>query len=404
MVTAFDLSLRHLDAAVVVARNGSISSASTAVNLSQPALTQALAKLEKLVGHRLFERQSHGTVPTNAGQLFITRAERGLERIVEGGRRFRRSAQLTPIAHLERIASMGQFRALNAVERAGSYALAAREIGLSQPSVHRAVKELELILGAPLFVPNGRSIRTTQEAVRLISSIRLMVAELQAGLDELEALNLEGAGRIMIGTLQLPRAGLLPEALARFARHHPYATIIVIEGPYGELLGQLRNGDLDLIVGALRDQTPTADVQQSPLFADDLFIVARADHPLVATKSPRLGALRSYPWVIGAHGAPMRDIWEAMFSGSKLPVVRVECSSVLIARGLLLEDNWLALMYPDQFRIEQAAGLLAPIGRPVTGSRRSIGITTRADWQPTATQAALVLELEAAGARRSSAI
>ncbi|MGZ8361989.1 MAG: helix-turn-helix domain-containing protein, partial [Allosphingosinicella sp.] len=45
-MTPFDLNLRHLRAAAAIRRCGSISRAAGEVALSQPALTQGIAKLE----------------------------------------------------------------------------------------------------------------------------------------------------------------------------------------------------------------------------------------------------------------------------------------------------------------------------------------------------------------------
>jgi DNA-binding transcriptional LysR family regulator len=79
----FDLNLRHLDAVVAVAEARSISAAALAVNMSQPALTQAIARLEQRLGRPLFERQPQGVRPTRAGDLFLPRAARGLARLTE---------------------------------------------------------------------------------------------------------------------------------------------------------------------------------------------------------------------------------------------------------------------------------------------------------------------------------
>jgi DNA-binding transcriptional LysR family regulator len=403
MIGPADLPLRHLDIAVAVAREGGISAASHRINLSQPALTQALAKLEANLGQQLFTRQSTGTTATMAGDLFVNRAERALALLSEGVRQLRRSARLAPIAHIERLATMGQLQALNAVERSGSYVLAAREMALSQPSVHRAVKELEQILGIELLARVGRHVRPTMRAARLVRAIRLMTSELQAAMDELAAIDRAGAGRVVIGALPLPRAGVLPEALAHFARSHGAAEVRIVEGPYIELLSGLRGGDIDLLVGALRDPAPTRDVVQTPLFADDLHIVARAGHPLAGPDMPALSALAAYPWIVGARGAPMRTTWETLFAGRQ-PALRIDCSSILTARGLLLEGDWLALMSPDQFRIEQACGLLATVGGALEGSRREIGVTVRSGWHPTPTQRGFLGALHIAGARRTSGI
>jgi LysR family transcriptional regulator, regulator for genes of the gallate degradation pathway len=400
MITAFELSLRHLDAVASVAKCGSISAAVSAVNLSQPALTQGLAKLEDQVGHRLFERQPTGIVATAAGTLFLPRIERAIEQISDGCRVLRRSARLKPLAYPERTLSMAQLRALSSVQRAGSYAMAARTIGLAQPSVHRAVRELELILGVPLLVRVGRSMRATEATDRFIRAVRVAVAELEAGLDELAALTCVGAGRIVIGSLQLPRAALLPKALALFAQSHPNTAISVIEKPYSELLADLCGGDIDFVLGALRDPTPSPDVMQRELFSDSLSIVARAAHPLARQCAQDLATLARYPWVVGARGAPMRAIWAKMFAPVSPPAQQIECSSILTARGLLLNGDWLALMSRDQFRLEEAGGLLVSIGPPVPGSDRKIGITTRVDWRPTATQAAMLSAIDAIANKR----
>lgn len=404
MISVFDLNIRHLSAVLAVKRCGSISAASAEVNLSQPALTQALAKLEETLGHPLFDRQPRGAVATDAGGMFLVRAERAIELIVDAAAQVRRSAKLAPIAYFERMVAMAQLRALSAVERAGSYALASREIGLSQPSVHRAANELEYLLRVPLLMRVGRTMRATAAAERLVRAIRLAMAELQAGLDELAALTRKGAGQIVIGTLSLPRASLLPKALARFGRTHPHASVTIVEGIYGELLADLRHGAIDMLLGALRDPVPVRDVVQRPLFVDDLSIVAAASHPLAGDAMPSREILARYPWIIGAKGAPMRSRWEALFpAGGERPVMSIETGSILIARGLLLEDDWLALMSRDQFRIEESAGLIATVGGPLPGSRRGIGVTTRADWRPTTTQAALLAALDEVASDRTSA-
>jgi DNA-binding transcriptional LysR family regulator len=394
-----DLNLRHIDGAVAVTKNGGIGAAAIAMNLSQPALTQALAKLERLVGHKLFDRGAGGTRLTHAGELFVRRAARAIDYLSDAIRSIRRSSRLPAIVYPQRTVSMTQLRALATVERAGSFAAAAREMGLSQPSVHRAARELELVLGTQFLLHVGQVMRATTQGERLVRGIRLAFAELSAGLDELAAIDLEGAGGIRVGALPLPRASLLPAALARFAPANPNAHVTVVEGPYAELLASLRGGQIDILLGALRDPAPDG-IGQEPLFADDLFVVARAGHPL-ASQQCQLEALAAYPWIVGAHGAPMRAVWDRLFEPAKRPVTQIECGSILTMRGLLLAGDWLALMSLDQFRLEEEAGVLARIGDSVPGSRREIGIAMRKDWLPTSTQSALLAAIRQASHERS---
>ncbi|RDS82806.1 LysR family transcriptional regulator [Dyella monticola] len=393
MSDVYAMNLRHLDALSAIGRAGSMSSAASQVSLSQPALTQAIGKVEAMAGARLFERQPGGMVPTAAGRAMIIRVERALRYLTQGVRLVRRSARLAPVTHIERRVTMAQLRALIAVENTSSYALAATQTGLSQPAVHRAVRDLQTFLGTALLIRVGRAVRPTDVASRFVRFARLMLSELRTGMDEVAAMDAGDGGRIRVGTLPMARAVFLPELLGQFAAAHPAASVEVREAPYDELLHALRHGDIDLLVGgAWRDPSPANDVVQEKLFYDQLAIVGNATHPLRNKKRPTAADLLRFPWVIPAHGVPMRSNWERMFHalGVESPTPTIECSSVLVTRGLMLKGDWLTLMSRDQFLFERAAGALTEIGSPGEALRRLIALTRRGDWRPTPLQAHFV--------------
>ena len=58
-----------------IARAGSISAAARIIGLTQPAITEALARLEDRLGLALFDRIPSGMLPTEAGQLLAARAD-----------------------------------------------------------------------------------------------------------------------------------------------------------------------------------------------------------------------------------------------------------------------------------------------------------------------------------------
>lgn len=60
------MSLIRLRTFVEVYRQRSITAAAKALNLTQPAVSQHIAGLESTVGKALFERQTHGVLPTSA--------------------------------------------------------------------------------------------------------------------------------------------------------------------------------------------------------------------------------------------------------------------------------------------------------------------------------------------------
>ncbi|HTU13407.1 MAG TPA: LysR family transcriptional regulator [Allosphingosinicella sp.] len=395
----YDLNLRHLRAVAAIRRCGSVSRAAGEVALSQPAVTQGVAKLEEQLGARLFERGPAGMTPTPAGDRLGERIEAAAAALaaafesIRGGSRggFGGTANLV---------TTSQVRALLALAAAGSFVDAAQASHLSQPSLHRAVRDVERLSGVALVERRGRGVRLTGAGQRLARGFSLAVAEIQAALDELGTLAGADAGRIRIGAMPLARSHLLPLAIARFHARSPAILIDVEEGPYGELIERLRDGRLDLLIGALRDPSPGPDVVQEALFDDRLVVVARAGHPLTRARVPGPARLAAFPWVIARHGTPLRAVWKGLFeeAGVPVPAAPIACGSVTTIRTLLGESDFLTLLSPQQIRPELDAGLLAVIGGPIERTRRPIGLTLRADWRPTAAQAQFLDLLRALGA------
>lgn len=83
------VTLRQLEYAVAVARHESVSLAASALHVSQPALSVALAQLEAQLGKPLFLRRPGGPMrPTSFGRGFLDRAEAilgDLTRLTRGG-------------------------------------------------------------------------------------------------------------------------------------------------------------------------------------------------------------------------------------------------------------------------------------------------------------------------------
>lgn len=394
----WSLNIRHLRALSAICRLGSVSAAAHAISLSQPAVTQGMARLEQQLGRPLFERRSDGMSPTPAGALLCARVDKAVTHMAAGFRAARGSGSVSGgFADADRLVTMAQLRALIALADAGSYISASAVTGLSQPSLHRAVRELETASGLTLFVRRGRGVAITDAGRTIVRAFRLVRTELQTGLFEIAALEGAAVGRIAIGAMPLARAKLIPRAVARFHQRHPDLRIDIVDGPHGELMEQLRDGDLDFLIGALRFPEPGKDVRQKPLFDDHLVIAARAGHPLAGhgAAQPAATELARFPWVIARAGTPMHRLWEKLFraEGVEPPAAPVTCGSVLTIRGLLLEGDYVTLLSPDQIARDVESGLVTTIGPPLPGTSRPIGITTRSGWQPTKVQEEFLREI-----------
>ncbi|HEX7856914.1 MAG TPA: LysR family transcriptional regulator [Sphingobium sp.] len=375
----WDLNLRHLQAIVRIAELGSICAAAQAVNLTQPAITAALARSEVTLGAQLFDRRHDGMMPTDAALLLVPRIRAALDHIG------------SPLVTTSRM------RALLALADSGSYSAASARTGLSLPSLQRAVTDLSLSLRRTLVERRGKGVALSASGLQVARAFRLALVELDAGLAELAALQGRETRRITVGAMPLSRARVLPAAVNRFLRRHPGVKISILEGSRAELVEPLRNGAIDLMIGALREPLLEPDVLQQPLFHDLPVVVARKGHPLEG-REPGLAELIAYPWVTAASGAPLRDSWEHMFAlaGLPLPQVPVESGSVMTIRQLLMDSDFLTLLSPDQVEVELEAGWLTVLRLAPSELKRTIGVTTRDSWRPTAVQAEFVADLKAA--------
>lgn len=388
----FEFNLRHLRALAAVRDLGGISAAAASVNLSQPAVTQAIAKIEAQAGVRMFERHPSGMTATDAGHLLAGRVDAAVVALAEGWRAIKGAADA------DRLVTMAQVRALLALADAGSYVGAAEAAGLSQPSIHRAVADLERLCGCDLANRHGRGVALTRGGTRLARAFRLAVKELEAALHELAILGGRDSGAVRIGAAAPAITRMVPLAAARFHAQHAAVAIEICEGSQASLISKLRDGSLDCVVGPLEKAAQGVDLVQEVLFEEAIAVVARADHPLAGKGQPGLARLASFPWAVGAEGTPLREQWRRMFLNGGLypPEAPICCASVAAIRALIAQSDFLALLSPEEVRLELESGLLATVGQPLGETSRSIGLATRKDWYPTPAQATFLDELRAA--------
>ena len=380
----FTFNLRHLRAMGAIVRIGSLSAAADEVGTTQPALTAAIAGLETRLGP-LFVRERAGMAPTAAAATLAERVEEAYAHLAAGlgfgGPKAR------GFSKPERLLTTSQLRALLALADEGSYVGAAQRTGLSEPALHRSVRDVERLCGTALVQRRGRGVALTASGQSAARAFRLAASAIRSGLVELAALeDRDVPDRLIVGAMPLCRARLLPAAVAQLQATYPNTHVTIVEGAHRELIDQLRDGQIDMTIGALRTPAPGPDVIQSPLLEDRLAIVARHGHPLAGPELPSRIELARHRWLVGLPGSPLRQHWETMFQGETKPLAPVDCGSVMVIRGLLASGDYLTLLSPEQVGIELKTGMLALVGPPLADHVRTIGVTVRRDWKPTAAQ------------------
>lgn len=386
------LNTRHLRTFREVALRNQVKAAAENIFLTQSAVTQAIAKLESITGAQLFSRRHNGMFATDAGELFLQRTQRFLNYLTSGLSTARRIGEKVdnhlPAPHGEPHLSNAQLRALFALQHNSSYSAAARQMGVSQPAVHRAAKEMQSALNLRLFEHTSHGLSLTRAGGQFCRYARLAQRELELAFQELAEFSEHDSGKIIIGSMPLARTHMLPFAINRISELRPETSIEIIDGPYDDLLVHLLNGEIDFLIGAMRHPSPSSDIHQEPLFSTPLSVVCRSNHPLANETNISVEMICKFGWVVPRTETPARNYFDRLI-GEYLPKDHtglIETSSHIMTRELLLKSNRLTFISRHQIETETDQGLLKILPIDLGNTNRPIGITSRSDWHPTPLQ------------------
>ncbi|WP_022889300.1 LysR substrate-binding domain-containing protein [Agromyces italicus] len=279
----------------------------------------------------------------------------------------------------------------------GTLVRAAEALHITQPVVTRGLREVEDLLGVPLFERLPRGVTPTEYGRPFIERARSVLAELRIAGEEVRLLQSGQLGTVTVGTHLAGSNLLLPRAIAGLKAEHPRLTVVVREGTPDTLQQLLLAGDLDLTVGRLSSSVPVR-LEQERLHLEPIRLVARMGHPVHDGESTALAELVRYPWIFPVAQTALRAELEAVFfhEGLPLPADRVECTSMLTLRNLLVSTDVIAAL-PMFIAVDDRELRILPT--PLSSIRRAVGVTRLADRAPSAAASALLTHLREEGAR-----
>jgi LysR family transcriptional regulator of gallate degradation len=381
------LELRHLRAFLAVADQGSAIRAGAALYRAPSAVSRSIHKLEDEFGVKLFERRSRGMLLTEYGRALLVRARRvraemqsartEVASLADKGS-VRNAAIFAMLTHERRV------RAFVALTEQQHMPSVAESLGITQPAVSIAVRQLEDSIGIPLFDRTARGMMPTPAGAALALHLRRAFAEMRHAVADIALLRGVTQGTVTVGALPLGRTRLLPESIAGVVAKFPGLRIATMEGSFEALASGLRAGDVDFILGALRPAEYASDLQGQPLAEDELAIVCRKGHPWAERKQVPPKDLTLARWILPRINTPTRTLFERALSARGLPSpeVAVETSDLAVLRGVLLHSDLLTAISPRQLSYELRTGLLTLLPVPLRDTRRVIGITRRSDSLP----------------------
>ncbi|WP_445169312.1 LysR family transcriptional regulator [Mycolicibacterium sp. Dal123E01] len=207
---------------------------------------------------------------------------------------------------------------------------AAAELGVSQPTLSRALARLEHEAGVPLFDRVGRRLHLNEYGRIMAEHARRSITEMHAALDRIAALRDPDTGRVRLAFLHSLANWYVPEQLRRFRATAHGIAFDLFQGPAHEIAQRILDGGADVAITSPRPD-PSAFTWHR-LYSERLSLAVPVGHRLAGRSRVSLSVAADEPFVALEKPFGLRmltdDLWveagidpEIVFEASEIPTM-----------------------------------------------------------------------------------
>ncbi|MPZ30709.1 MAG: LysR family transcriptional regulator [Rhodospirillales bacterium] len=278
-----------------------------------------------------------------------------------------------PVQRSERVSrdlKLREFRILLTVAQQGSMAKSAVLLGISQPAVSKAIRDIENVVGLRLLDRSRHGVEPTAYGRVLVKRGLAIFDELKQGVEELEFLADPASGQLRIGSNETMAAGVLPAIIDMMSRQYPRITLQVAQAVLSETqYRELRERQVDLWFGRIPDPFDQEDLNADILFNDPVAVVAGQGHRLARRRKIELAELMGEAWILPPRGSLPGGLAERLFgtAGLQLPRAQLTTMSLHLTCNLLATGRYVAMLPRSllRFNITNAGLKILSVGLPI---------------------------------------
>jgi DNA-binding transcriptional LysR family regulator len=233
-------------------------------------------------------------------------------------------------------------RYLVEVVRHGGFARASAHAHASQPTLSKAIAQLEEECGARLLERGRRGVRLTAAGELVHRHALAALAEGERLRAELDALRGLRRGELRLGLPPLGSSVLFAPLLARYRQQHPDIEIRLMEHGSRRLEQAVLDGELDIAATLL----PTgAGLQHQPVRDEPMLALLPESHPRAGAARFRLAWLAESPLILFEQGFALNQlIRDACARLGIVPSETVHSSQVDFIVALVAAGGGIALL------------------------------------------------------------
>jgi DNA-binding transcriptional LysR family regulator len=224
-------------------------------------------------------------------------------------------------------------RYFEVIARCGSLTAAAQSLRVSQPTLTVAMRKLEQRLQTTLLLRSRNGVQLTSTGQQLLHQASEVFALLDRAEQQIRGLEVEEAGRFVIGCPEVLGAYMLPTFLAQYLKTSPKIEISLLNGPSRVVQQAVlaRDAQFGLVVRPM----PHPELVLIELFSDatDLFVAAKkgADTPAAAKERLLAG-----PLIYVDHLPQSQELINKLREDKLLPQRQLSCGNLELVKSLTL--------------------------------------------------------------------
>lgn len=267
-----------------------------------------------------------------------------------------------------------------ALAKTQHFGKAAEEIGVTQPTLSAAIKQLEEQLGVMLVWRGSRFRGLTPEGQRVQEWARQIVADARAMKEEMRQ-----ARQGLSGNL---RMAVIPTALtavshltARFIKRHPNVRLSVLSRSSAQILEMMDNLEIDAGVSYLDDE-PLGRVVTEPLYSESYVLVTAEP---IAKATVTWAELDAFPLCLLTPDMLNRRIINKHLSEAEVQTLPgVEANTITVLISHVLSGGWATILPVKAAEIYLTNGALfaTPIKKPDASHRVGLIAPHREPYTP----------------------
>lgn len=206
--------------------------------------------------------------------------------------------------------NVNRLRILREVAERGTIAAAAEVLWITPPAVSQQLASLERETGVKLLEKDGRRVRLTEAARRLVADSERVFAALEETEAALKAATKGVAGRLQVSAFPTAARSMLVPVLVTMLEEHPRLRVTMVDLEPEESLPALKTGQLDLVVTYHWDVLPDiedAGIEREQLLVEPTYLALPKSHPS-AGGPVRLKDFADAQWIVGRDSTSMIDL------------------------------------------------------------------------------------------------